>query len=186
MHNHPFPISLAASWATQNQMEPCTDKINSWLYDEDSLTKKLENLYAKFHVQVNHQLIIDASTENLSGCFPHEKKILLREVFLYCDDVPVVFAQTEIPLSTLDKQQTQLANIGNQSLGKILFQNTNMKRGPIEVAAFTENKPLNNLCQSLEQQCPNTLWARRSQFFLEDKPLLVSELFLPASGIYQI
>ena len=184
MHNHPFPMSLAAYWVTQNQMKHCTNKINSWLYDENSLTNKLENLCSKFHVQVKHQVIIDASTKNLSGYFPHEEKILLREVFLHCDDIPVVFAQTEIPISTLEEQQYQLTEIGNQSLGKILFQNLNTQRGPIEVAKFTENQPLSNLCQSLNQPCPNTLWARRSQFFLDDNPLLVSELFLPASGIY--
>jgi chorismate--pyruvate lyase len=185
MHNHQFPISLAASWATQQQTETCSDKISSWLYDENSLTKKLESLYTKFQVQVKQQLIVDSSMVGLSGYFANEKKILLREVFLYCDETPVVFAQTEIPFSTLSHKQAQLTEIGNQSLGTILFQDINMKRGPIEVAQFTENQQLTNLCQSLKQNCPHSLWARRSQFFLNDKPLLVSELFLPALGIYQ-
>lgn len=185
MHNYPFPISLAASWATQQQTEMCSDKISSWLYDESSLTKKLENLYTKFQVKVKQQLIVNASMTELSGYFAHESNILLREVFLYCNDTPVVFAQTEIPFSTLTHKQTQLAEIGNQSLGKVLFQDQSMERGPIEVAQFIENQSLTNLCQSLKQDCPHSLWARRSQFFLKDKPLLVSELFLPASGIYQ-
>ena len=96
----------------------------------------------------------------------------------------MVFAQTEIPLSTLTGEQAKLAEIGVQSLGKILFQDSSMKRGKIEVAQFKEKSQLVQLCQPLKQNCTHSLWARRSLFNLHNKPLLVSELFLPASGIY--
>lgn len=184
MLNHLLPISLSTSWVSQNKAETCSEEIRSWLYDKCSLTQKLEHLCRKFHVQIRQQRIVSSTSPFLSGYFNKDAKVLLREVFLYCDDLPVVFAQTEIPLSTLTEDQAQLAEIGSQSLGRILFQEPSMKRGVIEVAQFSEKQQLEQLCQSLNQGSPQSLWARRSLFYLNDKPLLVSELFLPASGIY--
>jgi len=184
MFNNLFPLSSSTSWLSEIAAGQCSEKIQSWLYDPRSLTKKLEKSCHKFHVQVKQQLTINSAVPQLSNYFNHTDKIFVREVLLCCDDLPVVFAQTEIPFSTLTEQQTQLAKIGAQSLGKILFQDPSMRRGAIEVAQFTKNSPVNALCSSIGQCCTDNLWARRSLFYVNAKPLLVSELFLPASGIY--
>ena len=184
MHYPLFPLSLSASWIPRNQVKQCPEKISSWLYDVNSLTQKLESKCQRFHVQIRQQRKVNATTPALSGYFNHDETLLLREVFLCCDNVPVVFAQTEIPLSTLNHEQTKLTDIGSQSLGNILFQDPSMKRGTIEVAQFSKTSQLNALCEPLNQSCEYPLWARRSLFYLNNKPLLVSELFLPASGIY--
>lgn len=185
MLNHLFPIGSSASWDPRNKVEQCPEKISSWLYDNNSLTEKLERLYQKFHVQLRQQITVSSTTPCLSGYFSTDSNILVREVFLYGNGVPVVFAQTEIPFSTLTEEQAMLAEVGSQSLGRILFQDPSMKRGAIEVAQFIEKSQLNPLCRSLNQNCNHALWARRSLFYLNGKPLLVTELFLPASGIYQ-
>ncbi len=184
MRNHLSPISLSASWNLPAPDQPCSQKARSWLYDQSSLTEKLEALCQDFYVQIRQQTTLSASSPFLSGYFGKEAQVLLREVFLYCDATPVIFAQTEIPLSTLTEQQAQLAEIGSQSLGKILFQEPSMQRGAIEVTQFSDNPQLQSLCRSINQNAEQALWARRSLFYLHDKPLLVSELFLPAAAIY--
>ena len=183
MLNHLPPLSLPAYWVSQNKTEQYTAKINSWLYDNDSLTQKLETLSQKFEVHIRQQRTMNATDSALSGYFDQENSVLLREVFLHCDDLPVIFAQTEIPLSTLTQE---LADLGSDSLGNILFKDKTMRRGPIEVAQLTEKSQLNTLCESIKQNCSHPLWVRRSLFYLNNKPLLVSELFLPASDIYSL
>jgi len=184
MLNHLSPFSASTSWLSEIAAGQCTEKIRSWLYDPRSLTEKLEKSCHKFDVQVNQQLTLNSADPKLSHYFNNKDKIFVRDVFLCCDDIPVVFAQTEMPLSTLTGQQAQLTEIGSQSLGKLLFQDPSMYRGVIEVAKFTKNSPVKALCSSIGQCCADDLWARRSVFYLNAKPLLVSELFLPASGIY--
>ncbi len=184
MRNHLSPISLSAPWNLPPPDQPCSKKVRSWLYDQSSLTQKLEALCQDFNVQVRQQITLSSSSPFLSGYFRKEAQVLLREVFLYCDGTPVIFAQTEIPFTTLTEQQSQLAEIGSQSLGKILFQEPSMKRGAIEVTQFNDQPQLQQLCRSLKQDDEQALWARRSLFYLHDKPLLVSELFLPAAAIY--
>jgi len=177
---HLFPLG-SIPWLSAIQAPQCSERVASWLYDERSLTKKLEGVCQHFSVQVRQQKIVSPCDHPLSGYFSNEDKILVREVFLYCDNLPVVFAQTEIPLSTLTEQQAQLAEIGSQSLGNILFEDPCMRRGAIEIAQFTDKSIFTSL--DLKQNF-TPLWARRSLFYLNNNPLLVSELFLPAAPLY--
>jgi len=182
MHTQLFPLG-ALLWLFESKPAQCPEKIASWLYDEHSLTKKLEGLCRQFSVQIRQQKIVSADG-SLSGYFSNEAQILVREVFLYCDNRPVVFAQTEIPFSTLTEQQAQLAEIGSQSLGRILFQDPTMQRGAIEIAQLTDKSMLAPIAAQIKQNYDHPLWARRSLFYLNNNPLLVSELFLPAAAIY--
>ena len=179
-----LPIHFSSHWLSQIPPELDSEKIESWLYDMKSLTQKLENNCRKFHVKIRLQVTVNP-LNNSNYYFSNEAKLLIREVFLYCDDIAVVFAQTEIPFSTLTDAQTSLAEIGEQSLGKYMFQDASLKRGGIEVAKFTKGGAAHQLSAQIKQHCEFPLWARRSLFHLNNKPLLVNELFLPASGIYK-
>ncbi|WP_022942336.1 chorismate--pyruvate lyase family protein [Psychromonas hadalis] len=179
-----LPFGSLTSWISETKLPHCSRNIASWLYDHNSLTKKLESQCNSFYVVIKQQVTVKPN------CLPYtffksEDKILVREVFLYCDNRPVVFAQTEIPFSTITEQQEELAEIGEQSLGKILFQDPSMLRGQIEVTEFKQGSLFHQLANDLKQSVDHSLWARRSLFYLNNKPLLVSELFLPASGIYK-
>lgn len=181
MTNHLFPINFSGSWFSQNEPKRCSAHIASWLYDQDSLTQKLARFYSDFQIKIRQQKTIYPTTVPFSVFFSNETSIFVREVFLHCDGLPVVFAQTEIPLSTSSQIEEKLTELGTESLGTILFENPNIKRGEIEIAQFSQNS---QLVQSIEQDCSHSLWARRSLFYVNATPLLVSELFLPASGIY--
>jgi len=183
MHNNIFPFGSLTHWISETKPAHCNEKIAAWLYDHNSLTNKLQLTFNHFSVEVKQQI---SCTPNkfISQFFKNEKKILIREVFLHCDGKPVVFAQTEIPFSTLREQPVDLDNIGEQALGTILFQDPTMLRGQIEVTEFKKGSIFHQLAEDLQQPVKHSLWARRSLFYLSNKPLLVTELFLPASGIY--
>ena len=183
MDNNIQPLGALTEWFSETKPPHCHEGIASWLYDHNSLTKKLESQCLHFSVQVKQQVTVKPNGL-LSNYFQNEEKVLIREVFLLCDNQPVIFAQTEIPFSTLSEQQAELAEIGEQSLGKFLFQDPSMLRGQIEVSEFHKGSLFHNLSNDLKQPTEHSLWARRSLFYLNNKPLLVSELFLPASGIY--
>lgn len=183
MHDNILPLGALTDWNSETQPLHCTKNVASWLCDHNSLTKKLELQFNNFSVEIKQQVNIKPTTL-LSSLFDHEDKIFVREVFLVCDGQPVVFAQTEIPFSTLSEQQAKLANIGEQALGNILFQDPSMLRGQIEITEFKQGSLFHQLSEDLQQPIEYSLWARRSLFYLNNKPLLVTELFLPASGIY--
>ena len=184
MFNELVDIASSIKWQPSSYPTHCTQNILSWLLDEMSLTKKLQNQCETFSVDVKQQSHTDAKNASLSSYFPLPEKVFVREVLLCCDGIESVFAQTEIPYRTLSDTQKNLTEIGSESLGKFLFQESTLRRGEIEIAEFPIGSKLHALCDDLKQGCEHTLWARRSLFYIEDKPLLVSEIFLPASGIY--
>jgi len=184
MFNPLLNIATSTQWQESLPTNRCSNKVLSWLLDEASLTKKLEQQCHQFSVQVKQQINTDSEQSQLSPYFTNSENLLVREVILHCDDIATVFAQTEIPHSTLSNTQEKLTNLGSESLGKVLFQDKTLKRGKFEIAEFTIGSPVHDFIASLQQTCDHSLWARRSLFYIGEKPLLVSEVFLPSSGIY--
>lgn len=139
-----------------------------WLLDSGSLTQRLIDLsQGDFRVEVVRQgWSRPTRSEAKALGIPTRQLALIREVQLIGKGQPWVYARTVIPASTLTGKQRQLNAIGNRSLGSILFTDPTMKRGPLQVS-------------KLKLTTGETVWARRSQFQLSDKPLLVAEVFLP-------
>ena len=118
---------------------------------------------------------------------PDESKILqlrnggyalLRETFLTCGSHPWVYARTIIPPQTLLGSR-RLAHWGNKPLGDYLFSDKLTYRGKIEIAELkTSNIPYSPI-YNLAIEEDSTLWGRRSFFYIRNKPLLLTEIFLP-------
>lgn len=100
---------------------------------------------------------------------------------LYGNDTPWVFARSILPLSTLTGRQRRLRRLDARPLGALLFADPSMRRGPMQLGQVASlNLPL----PGGADENTGLLWGRRSVFFLDGKPLLVSEIFLPAFSPY--
>ena len=179
-----FPVEMSATWHS-----PSTVIINptlrDWLLDPTSLTARLKRHSKQFRVEVLGQKIeacnaVEANDDILVG-----EQVLVREVLLYCDDIPQVFARSLLPLKSLTGEQQQLAHLGTQSLGQVLFNHPDLLRKKIEVAAFSEQSTVAKIAEHLSLTVEQPLWGRRSVFMLDAKPLMVAEVFLPGAFAYQ-
>ena len=155
-----------------------------WLLDSTSLTRRLqETCQGKFRViplsqRWQRPMLNEAQA---LGVLPHELSFV-REVHLLCDDRPWVFARTVIPVRTLTGPRRRLARLGKKPLGAMLFADPSMRRSGIEIAAIKPGQPIYLRATACLQEPPAVIWGRRSAFFLNHKPLLVSEIFLPEIG----
>jgi len=111
--------------------------------------------------------------------------VLVREVILYCDDTPQVFARSLLPLTSLTGSEQQLAHLGNQPLGQVIFNSPDLERKDIEVACLGPQTPVAALARTLDLEDVGRLWGRRSLFYLQHKPIMVAEVFLPGAFAYQ-
>lgn len=104
--------------------------------------------------------------------------VLLREVFLKCNIVPWIYARTAIPIGTL-QNIPRLANLGDTPLGNYLFSNKFTYRGPIQIGTLkithSPYKLIANICSNKD----SVLWGRRSVFYIKNRSLLITEIFLP-------
>lgn len=140
----------------------------TWLLDKGSLTQALKALSPNsFSVRLDYTGFSRASLSEAKtlGIDPREQ-VYVREVALCLNDIPVVMARSIIPRSTLTGPERQLLHLNNKPLGEFLFSHKHMRRGAIECKQG-----------AIEGQ---SAWARRSIFYVNNKPLLVSEYFLPA------
>ncbi len=106
---------------------------------------------------------------------------MVREVELLCDGVPWVFARTLIPASSLTGAARQLTRLGERPLGEVLFTHRQMQRGVTEMARLTPRHRLFADASGRLERRVESVWGRRTLFYLAGKPLLVNEIFLPDS-----
>jgi len=191
-----FPVTLTGQWQSAsdaNLMLP-PQPLKDWLLDEGSLTARLKAHCENFQVKVigeQHQL---CSAEEACNLIKVGEPILVREVILYCDNVPQVFARSLLPLTSLTGKEQALASLGEQPLGQVLFNNASLRRQRLEVSSFNDDSSVAILAKDLFNKSHTQysselfipmLWGRRSIFMLENKPLMVAEVFLPDAFAYQ-
>ena len=99
---------------------------------------------------------------------------MVREVALLLGGTPVVFARSVLPISSLTGSLAHLRRLQNRPLGAILFSHPGMHRSPFELARIPGNSSY--LPDYLRQAGP--AWGRRSRFEIDDKGIMVSEVFL--------
>ncbi len=182
---HPlFPVNLVADWQIPSRYQLNVHLLN-WLIDPSSLTARLKQQSLHFRVEVLGQRIESCHVEEASDDIQAGDQVLVREVLLYCDDKPHVFARSLLPLTSLTGEEQQLAHLGTQSLGQVIFNNPELQRKNIQVAPFEQNSSVACLSTHLKLPVYTPLWGRRSTFMLHDKPLMVAEVFLPDAHAYQ-
>ncbi len=69
----------------------------------------------------------------------------------------------------------KLKNVGATSIGDLLFKDPNLKHGEFEFLLLNDEHPYWRHIPSTDQP----VWARRSMLYFENKPLLITEIFLP-------
>ncbi len=155
--------------------------LRTWLFDSASLTRRLQQRYrGEFSVRVLYQSWCRPlrNERRAIGMRDHEQA-LIRQVQLLCGKQPLVFARTVIPVGTLHGAQRRLAHLGNRPLGALLFADKSVYRGPMEIARISaEHEGYAAIVGSA--RTAEDIWGRRSLFYFGSRPLLVSEIFLPA------
>lgn len=170
-------------WRTRTSLfaHPVPRNIASWVYDHGSLTRRIiQTCQGQFRVEVIAQhrgrpLLNEATRLRVQA----DQAALIREVYLYCDTVPWVYARTISPHTTLTGRQRHLAHLGSRPLGAALFADPTMCRDEVEVACMRPIHRLFDTATAALAQSPETIWGRRSVFYVGGKPLLVNEVFLP-------
>ena len=159
-------ISLDADWQDAAG-QPLPPQLAPWILEPASLTARLKRHCRQFRVQIlNEQR--SALPAFLQHLLPGTDTAQLREVILWCNEQPCVYAQSWLPQRTIDRLRP-LADLGERPLGDYIFQQPGLHRGGIEAAQL-----------ALPQLAPALCYARRSVFTLNGLPLLVAEVFLPA------
>jgi len=168
----------------------CAPKeLQHWLTDRGSLTAKLIAHSEQFRVQRLFQQSASCWPDEYAEIgMPKAGKAHAREVLLLCNDIPVVFAHTVLPLNATASQWPLFRTLGNKSLGSTLFGDPLVARGAMQFARLQPNHPAvrraRGFIDNPSMNNPNQpLYARRSLFYRRGGVMLVTELFLPSIAL---
>ena len=153
-------------------------EFKSWLFDNSSLTAKIiDTCNGKFRVEVlSEERATPAPDEIQLLGLRYRSHAIIRQVLLYCDDRPWVYARSIIPMTTLIGPLRRLSKLGNKPLGAVLFSNKKIVRGDMEITVLEPGHPNYHWTGQVGDEA---IFGRRSIFSLNKKSVLVSEFFLP-------
>jgi chorismate lyase len=166
---HPSPPSLFSP------------RVREWLLNRGSLTQLIERrCQSDFRVKPVMQGLAKACKDELAVMkLRRHESAMIREVYLYCGETPVVFAHSVVARKDLRGAWRGLAGLGSRSLGSVLFANPVIERTSLRFKKLNPAHPLfQRACRKLQRK-PAELWARRSRFSLRGQSILVTEVFLP-------
>jgi chorismate--pyruvate lyase len=171
-----------AHWFSHINGVQATPRMQDWLTDEMSLTQKLTQRSRRFRVQrLAQERALPLHDEYVQLALPRRIAVQQREVFLRCDDEPVVYAHTIVPLSATASDWPFFSTLGERSLGTTLFGDPRVQRGRLQYARLPERHPLvRRAAVALKEELRGPLFARRCLYKRHAGLLLVTEVFLPA------
>lgn len=145
------------------------------MFNQDSLTRRLTRLSNDgFSVVPLQQGWAPLRADECAALgVPADSSGWVREVYLCGHGQPWVFARSVAARSVLEDSALDLAELGNRSLGELLFSDQAFARGELEVCHYPAS-----WLPAGDQQAG--LWARRSSFSRGALAVLVAEVFLPS------
>ncbi len=174
-------------WRVRRQLPrgAVPEALADWLFDPGSLTRRVQGRCGgDFRVEVIRQdwrrpMLNEVRRLRLRQA----ERALIREVYLLCDERPWVYARTVIPRRTLRGPRRHLARLGSRPLGAVLFADPGLERDEVEVSRIEPGQLMFEPATRHGAKPPGDergpVWGRRSVFYLQRKPILVCEVFLP-------
>lgn len=162
---------------------PVDRALRAWLQSDGSLSRRLAQAFGRFEVQVLAQGAAPAHADELrvlrraGRARPSWPRCHVREVMLWGDGQPLVYARTVLPAVQSQLAWRALRGLGCRPLADLLF---GLRAAHCTRLGSVRMAPLH--ARRLGQDLGWTgspLWCRRSVFTRRGMPLLITEWFAP-------
>ena len=152
------------SWMPEiKSLEVQNKEIISWLTESGSITSRIKS-FSNFRLKLlrDGPGKVDASEDDL--IITNYKENNIREVVLYSDEEPFIYAKSILPLETIRLGLGALGSLKENPLGDILFSNPQIKKKYMLFAKFESNKRI--------------FYGRKGIYTVKGYPFSVCEIFL--------
>ena len=152
------------SWMSETKsLKVQNNETLSWLNEPGSITSRIKS-FSDFKLKLlrDGPGEVDAAEDDL--IISNYKENNIREVLLYSDEEPLIYAKSIIPLETIRLGLGVLGNLKENPLGDILFSNPEIKKEYMLFSKFESNKKI--FC------------GRKGIYTVKGFPFSVCEIFL--------
>ena len=152
------------SWMAETKsLEVQNKEILSWLNEPGSITSRIKS-FSNFRLKLLRDGPGEVDTFEDDLVISNYDENNIREVVLYSDEEPLIYAKSIIPLETIRLGLGILGNLKENPLGDILFSNPEIKKKYMLFAKFESNKKI--FC------------GRKGIYTVKGYPFSVCEIFL--------
>lgn len=153
-------------------------KLNLWVKDKSSLSKKIINTmpFKIKNLKVRHIKVFN--DEKVFFKKENTRDFFIREVLIFADKLPVIYARTVIPKKYLRGFWGRVKRLKNSPLSKIVFNKKCILRSDFVFKKLSDNDELRkrlNACKIYES---GAITARKSAFNHKGEKVLLTEVFL--------
>jgi len=154
-----------SKWINQEEMEKTLfdSNIKSWLLEKGPITNRIKSKHS-FELKLLRDRVGKVKKSDKSFLDSIDGEIRIREVVLFADENPKVFARSLIPESTIKNGLKKLGELNTKPLGDILFERDIFQKDEIVFSIFSDDK--------------NKYWGRKIKYYVKSYPLSVMEVFL--------
>jgi chorismate--pyruvate lyase len=178
---------LELNWKNYSTLQELavSTHLQSWLKHTGSFMQRLREkgvLDPRIHVLLQEWQVAEPWESKALNISPQDD-ILVREVLILSEKKYWMFARSIFPRQTLTGEEAALAHLKTRPLGSFLFNHPDMKRSEFAFTCLSSGmrwhekvkNSINPFIYLDEQQ----VWSRYSLFHLQEKSLLLTEVFLP-------
>ncbi len=137
--------------------------IKSWLLEKGPITNRIKSKH-RFELKLLRDRAGKVIKSDKSFLDNIDGEIRIREVLLFADENPKVFARSLIPEKTIKNGLKKLGELNKKPLGDILFERDIFKKDEIVFSVFSDDK--------------KKYWGRKIKYYVKKYPLSVMEIFL--------
>lgn len=165
------------------------DSINmrQWIKNKNSLTdriNKIANLKIKLVTNNHKNKNLLLSEKNFFPLYKAEN-IFLREVIIFADELPIMYARTVLPRKYLRGYWNDIKKLNTNSLSKVVYENPSIKRSNFSYLAPSINNNILKKINSLKIESKNLAIGRQSYFEYKRRNILLTEFFFEAINNFE-
>ena len=160
--------------------------LHAWLTSRHSLTSRIKTHVQNFNLVRLKQLAQLPNTDERRELGLRRGELAIVREVLLCDGGRVlVFAHSVVARRDLRGAWRGLSRLGGRPLAEMLFHDQSVVRLPMEYRKIDSRHPLFRRAQEVASVAAGTVWARRSVFLRQGRPLLVTEVFLSTIAAHE-
>ena len=154
-----------SKWIHQEEMEKTLfdSNIKSWLLEKGPITNRIKSKH-RFELKLLRDRAGKVKKSDKSFLDNIDGEIRIREVVLFADENPKVFARSLIPEKTIKNGLKKLGELNTKPLGDILFERDIFQKDEIVFSIFSDDR--------------KKYWGRKIKYYVKSCPLSVMEVFL--------
>lgn len=169
------------------------ENMGKWLRHAHQISPYLKQCYQQVTLSLvgeewdqpyaDEAALLPHSTVGAFSRLQTSEKAWIRRILLLGDNEICTYGRTVIPQKTYQQYQAIFESLGREFIGEsFLYKNKQVTRSPFEYAVVSAHEPLFvEILQALSlNQSHEFMWFRRSCFYIEGFPLLVTEVILPS------